>query len=284
MPSQGRLPGEKKPTKIMNKNNMEMKEHPVSPVLLPHKAGALISLIETVTMLQICVCSTFWTQHKSYAKSRFSIIRAFEKTSMLPAAIEQYEERYPERKVKVMKDTQWYVRFVNTMREVPPDPPPTTAVNAHDETPTESADASDATPARGLDGRFVQRPRSNSDPSSSPSRTAAQFSSSPLVMPSPLDASTTSSAPEVDDDAKYRRRNQRDLSAAAGRYMEAAIGQDFNKHGQFEQNYVRDCCHRTDLGRGWGCCACPESRTCETYCTRTTWWTCSIEQGPLSLD
>ena len=86
MPSLGRLPGEKKPTRI--KNNMEMKPHPVSPVLLPHKAGALISLIETVTMLQICVCSTFWTQHKSYAKSRFSIIRAFEKTSMLQAPAE----------------------------------------------------------------------------------------------------------------------------------------------------------------------------------------------------
>ena len=85
---------------------MEMKQHPVSPVLLPHKAGALISLIETVTMLQICLCSTFWTQHKSYAKSRFSIIRTFEKTSMLRAAIEQYEERYPEREVKVVKDTQ----------------------------------------------------------------------------------------------------------------------------------------------------------------------------------
>ena len=48
---------------------------------------------------------------------------------MLRAAIEQYEERYPERKVKVMKDTQWYVRFVTTLREVPPDPPPTTAAN-----------------------------------------------------------------------------------------------------------------------------------------------------------
>ena len=137
MPSQGRLPGEK-PMKI---NNMEMKQHPVSPVLLPHKAGALISLIETVTMLQICVCSTFWTQHKSYAKSRFSIIRAFEKTSMLQAAIEQYEERYPERKVKVMKDTQWYVRFMTTLREVPPDPPPATAVNAHDETPAQMLNA-----------------------------------------------------------------------------------------------------------------------------------------------
>ena len=97
LPSQGRLPGEKKPMK--NNNNMEMKQHPVSPVLLPHKAGALVSLIETVTMLQICVCSTFWTQHKSYAKSRFNIIRAFEKTPMLQAAIEQYEERYPERDV-----------------------------------------------------------------------------------------------------------------------------------------------------------------------------------------
>ena len=73
----------------MKINNMEMKQHKVSPVLLPHKAGALVSLIETVTMLQICLCSTFWTQHKSYAKSRFSIIRAFEKTSMLKAAIEQ---------------------------------------------------------------------------------------------------------------------------------------------------------------------------------------------------
>ena len=98
--SKGRLPGEKKPMK--NNNNIEMKEHPVSPVLLNHKTGALVSLIETVTMLQICLCSTFWTQHKPYAKSRFSIIRAFEKTSMLQAAIEQYEERYPEREVKVM--------------------------------------------------------------------------------------------------------------------------------------------------------------------------------------
>ena len=43
-----------------------------------------------------------------------------------------------------------------------------------------------------------------------------------------------------DEDAKYRERNYRDLSAAAGRYMEAAVGQDFNKDGQFEQNYVRD--------------------------------------------
>ena len=125
LPSQGRLPGEKKPMK--NNNNMEMKQHPVSPVLLPHKAGALISLIETVTMLQICLCSTFWTQHKSYTKSRFSIIRTFEKTSMLQAAIEQYEERYPEREVKVVKDTQWYVRFVTTLREALPDPSPTTA-------------------------------------------------------------------------------------------------------------------------------------------------------------
>ena len=83
MPSLGRLPGEKKPTKI---NDIEMKEHKVSPVLLNHKAGALVSLIETVTMLQICLCSTFWTQHKAYATSRFSIIRTFEKTSMLKAA------------------------------------------------------------------------------------------------------------------------------------------------------------------------------------------------------
>ena len=67
MPSQGQLPGEKQP---MRNNNMEMKEHAVSPVLLNHKAGALVSLIETVTMLQICLCSTFWTQHKSYAASR----------------------------------------------------------------------------------------------------------------------------------------------------------------------------------------------------------------------
>ena len=52
LPSQGRLPGEKKP--MGNNNNTEMKQHPVSQVLLPHKAGALISLIETVTMLQIC--------------------------------------------------------------------------------------------------------------------------------------------------------------------------------------------------------------------------------------
>ena len=65
LPSKGRLPGKKKPMKI--NNNIEMKEHPVSPVLLNHKAGALVSLIETVTMLQICLCSTFWTQHKSYA-------------------------------------------------------------------------------------------------------------------------------------------------------------------------------------------------------------------------
>ena len=38
MPSQGRLPGEKKPMKI--NNDIEMKEHKVSPVLLNHKAGA----------------------------------------------------------------------------------------------------------------------------------------------------------------------------------------------------------------------------------------------------
>ena len=82
---------------MRNINNMEMKEHKVSPVLLNHKAGALVSLIETVTMLQICLCSTFWTQHKAYAASRFNIIRTFEKTPMLKAAIEQYEERYPER-------------------------------------------------------------------------------------------------------------------------------------------------------------------------------------------
>ena len=72
-PSLGRLPGEEKPEK--NMNNIEMKKHTVSPVLLNHKAGALVSLIETVTMLQICLCSTFWTQHKSYAASRFNIIR-----------------------------------------------------------------------------------------------------------------------------------------------------------------------------------------------------------------
>ena len=29
---------------MRNINNTEMKQHPVSPVLLPHKAGALISL------------------------------------------------------------------------------------------------------------------------------------------------------------------------------------------------------------------------------------------------
>ena len=121
-----------------NNNNIEMKEHAVSPVLLNHKAGALVSLIETVTMLQICLCSTFWTQHKSYAKSRFSIIRAFEKTSMLQAAIEQYEERYPEREVKVMKDTQWYVRFTTTLRETLPDPSLTTTEDAHDETAADS--------------------------------------------------------------------------------------------------------------------------------------------------
>ena len=50
MPSQGRLPGEKKPMK-KNENNIEMKEHVVSPVLLNHKAGALVGLIQTVTML-----------------------------------------------------------------------------------------------------------------------------------------------------------------------------------------------------------------------------------------
>ena len=72
MPSQGRLPGEKKPMK--NENNIEMKEHAVSPVLLNHKAGALVGLIQTVTMLRICLYSTFWTQHKSYAASRFNII------------------------------------------------------------------------------------------------------------------------------------------------------------------------------------------------------------------
>ena len=72
-----------------NENNIEMKEHVVSPVLLNHKAGALVGLIQTVTMLRICLYSTFWTQHKSYAASRFNIIRAFEKTSMLKAAIEQ---------------------------------------------------------------------------------------------------------------------------------------------------------------------------------------------------
>ena len=47
-PSLGQLPGEKQP--MRNNNNMEMKEHAVSPVLLNHKAGALASLIETVTM------------------------------------------------------------------------------------------------------------------------------------------------------------------------------------------------------------------------------------------
>ena len=60
LPSQGRLPGEKKPMKI--NNDIEMKEHEASPVLLNHKAGALlnhkagalVSLIETVTMLQVC--------------------------------------------------------------------------------------------------------------------------------------------------------------------------------------------------------------------------------------
>ena len=161
----------------MRNNNIEMKEHLVPPVLLNHKAGTLVSLIETVTMLQICLCSTFWTQHKSYATSRFQITRAFEKTPMLKAAIDQYEERYPEREVKVVKDTQWYVRFVTTLRATLPKSSPTTAASSHDETPAESAGASGATPARGPDGRFVQRPRSNSDPSSSPSKTAVQFQS-----------------------------------------------------------------------------------------------------------
>ena len=50
-----------------------------------------------------------------------------------------------------------------------------------------------------------------------------------------------------DDDAKYRKRNYRDLSAAAGRYMEAAIGQDFNKNGEYEENYVRE--YLEELGR-----------------------------------
>ena len=44
VPSQGRLPGEKKP--MGNENNIEMKEHVVSPVLLNHKAGALVGLIQ----------------------------------------------------------------------------------------------------------------------------------------------------------------------------------------------------------------------------------------------
>ena len=78
----------------MKINNMEMKQHKASPVLLPHKAGALVSLIETVTMLQICLCSTFWTQHKSYAKSRFSIIRAFEKTPMATCRGSAYSNCY----------------------------------------------------------------------------------------------------------------------------------------------------------------------------------------------
>ena len=72
---------------------------------------------------------------------------------MLQAAIEQYEERYPEREVKVMKDAQWYVRFTTTLRETLPDPSLTTTEDAHDETAADSADASDATPARGKDGR-----------------------------------------------------------------------------------------------------------------------------------
>ena len=50
---------------MRNNNNMEMKEHAVSPVLLNHKAGALVSLIETVTMLQICLCDerVHWCIH-----------------------------------------------------------------------------------------------------------------------------------------------------------------------------------------------------------------------------
>ena len=63
MPSQGRLPGEKKP--MRNENNMEMEQHEASPVLLPHKAGALVSLIETVTMPQICM----WL--RSYSTTRW---------------------------------------------------------------------------------------------------------------------------------------------------------------------------------------------------------------------
>ena len=129
-----------------------MKEHAVSPVLLHHKAGALVTLIETVKMLQICLCSTFWTQHKSYAASRFNIIRSFEKTSMLKAAINQYEERYPEREVKVVKDTQWYVRFVTTLRSTLPESSPAAAASAHEETPAESIIEV------GVDGLSRQRP------------------------------------------------------------------------------------------------------------------------------
>ena len=110
-PRRGLLPGEVKQEEQVT----EMKEHPVSDVLLSHKGSDLLAFVATVMTLRICAVPTFWTQHKSYAASRFNIIRTFESTSMLKAAINQYEERYPEREVKVAKDTQWYVRFVTTL-------------------------------------------------------------------------------------------------------------------------------------------------------------------------
>ena len=48
----------------------------------------------------------------------------------LKAAIDQYEERYPDREVKVVKDTQWYVRFVTTLRTTLPKSSPTTAASS----------------------------------------------------------------------------------------------------------------------------------------------------------
>ena len=99
----------------------EMKEHPVSDVLLSHKGSDLLAFVATVMTLRICACPTFWTQHKSYASERYRIIRNLEKKSMLRAIVDQFEAKYPNRKVTVVKDKQYYVRFVTSLIPFSPD-------------------------------------------------------------------------------------------------------------------------------------------------------------------
>ena len=101
----------------------EMKQHPISEVLLSHKGSDLIAFVATVMTLRICACPTFWTQHKSYASERYRIIRNLEKKPMLRAIIDQFEAKYPDRKVTVVKDKQYYVRFVTSPVQFSPDAP-----------------------------------------------------------------------------------------------------------------------------------------------------------------
>lgn len=79
----------------------------------------------------------------------------------------------------------------------------------------------------------------HSDPTSSPA-TGSQLPSEDAFSENNLSTSTTSvlTATANLEEAKYRARNLRALSHAAGQYMDALIGSDFDSSGKSAPNYV----------------------------------------------